>query len=122
MCRRVADRHAREWLGDEEAIPGPQHPGLLRMRVKDADGVAGELGQLHRSGLDLVDRAAWAVRGKDRRMPSLNCLGQRPRPLPPDRVLDPRAVRKPSRSMVRAISSPSKLRLIRTAGLNRAWK
>ena len=52
------------------------------MRVKDADGVAGELGQLHRAGLDLVHRAARAVRGKDRRMPTLDCLSQRQQTAP----------------------------------------
>ncbi len=50
---------------------------LFRMRVEDADGVAGELGQFHGAGLDLVHRAAWAVRGEDRRVPTLDCLGER---------------------------------------------
>ena len=88
------------------------------MGVKDADGVAGELGQLHRARLDLVHRASGAVRGKHRPWPRSTALASAHRPLPPERVLDPRAVRKPRRSMVRAINSPSKLRLISTAGLN----
>ena len=44
------------------------------MQVEDADGVAGELGQFHRSGLDFVDRAARAIRGKHCRMAALDCL------------------------------------------------
>ena len=48
------------------------------MGVKDANGVAGELSQLHGARLDLVDRAARAVRSKDRGMAALDSLGQRP--------------------------------------------
>ena len=50
--------------------------------------------------------------------PRSSALASASSPLPPKRVLEPRAVKKPSRSMVRAISSPSKLRLMSTAGWN----
>src|SRR5271165_6243415 len=52
------------------------------MRVEDADGVAGELGQFHRPGLDFVYRTAWTVRGKHRPMSTLNGLGQRQQAAP----------------------------------------
>jgi hypothetical protein len=48
------------------------------MGVEDPDGVAGYLGQLDRSRLDLVHRPARAVRGKHRPMATFHCFCQRP--------------------------------------------
>ncbi len=45
------------------------------MRIKDADGVAGKLGQLHRAGLHLVNRAARAICGKYSRVTALDRPG-----------------------------------------------
>src|SRR5580704_8368826 len=73
-----ADRHPRKRFWNEEAIPRSQQPGFLGMGVKDADGVAGELGQLHRSGLYLIHRAAGAVCGEHCSVSTLNRVGERP--------------------------------------------
>jgi len=47
------------------------------MRVEGADGVPGQLGQLHRSRLHLVQRPAGAVGSKNRPTPTLDSPGQR---------------------------------------------
>ena len=52
------------------------------MGVEDPDGVAGYLGELDRSRLDLVDGSARAVRGKHRPMAAFHCLRQCPQPAP----------------------------------------
>src|ERR1700749_3341075 len=75
-----ADRHSRKRLGNKKPIPRPQLPGLLGMSIENADVIAGNLGQLDRPGLRLIDRPTRTIRGKDRRVPSLHRLGERKQP------------------------------------------
>jgi len=100
----------RAW--DDEPIPRLQQPCLLWMRVKDADGVAGKLGQLHRAGLDLIYRAAWPVRSKHRRVPRSTALASAHSPLPQTVYLILARSESPTVQCARD-HSPSKLRLIR---------
>ena len=73
-----ADRYARERLGDEEADPMISGSMLFPDGRRRCRSSSRELGQFHCAGFDFVDRAAWAIRGEDRRVSALDCLGQRP--------------------------------------------
>src|SRR6266700_6345903 len=58
---------AREWLGDEKAIPGIDDPGALGLQMERPDRNARDLRELDGSHLGVVDGAARAVGGEDGR-------------------------------------------------------
>ena len=91
ICRPQLIATREKGLGMRKLIPRPQQPGFFRMRVKDADGVPGELGQLHRSRLDLVHRPPRPIRGKNRWMSTLHRPSQRQQTAAPEaRARSPR--------------------------------
>ena len=72
MRKRSHDRNTQAFCG---------------MGIKDADGAAGKLGQLHRAWLHPVNRPARTIRGKYRRMSALRtALASASSPLPPERA------------------------------------
>ena len=57
------DGYFAEGFGDEEAVPGVECPGALRVQVEAGCGAVGAGGDGGCSGLDEVDGASWAVGG-----------------------------------------------------------
>lgn len=51
----------REWLRDEEAVPGTEFPGLLRVDVEGAYGGIDEFGQLGNAGLGDLSRSTGPI-------------------------------------------------------------
>jgi hypothetical protein len=60
---RPGDGNAGERFGDEEAVPGAELPGAMRVDVAGADGSVDELSELGRTGLGDHGGAAGAVGG-----------------------------------------------------------
>ena len=71
---RPTDDDAGEGLWYEEAIPRVDHPRLLGLQVKCADGCARCLRKLNRPHLGLIDWASRAVGGEDCGATGLNDL------------------------------------------------